>query len=568
MNQNKQHAFKQFTLLVGMLVLVNLLVGLYYFRIDLTEDQRFSLGEPTKKLLDHLNEELYVTVYLSGDFPTKFEKIEQAIEDKLIEMRQYAGSDFNYYFEDPTDMGSDSLNQITVKKLQEKGLNPMRIFDNENGQKVEKIIFPGAIIEYQGREIVVNLVKGNTSTHADDRIAQSIGQLEYELANSIKLITQTERKRIAFIDGHGEPTDPYFQDLFQEIARFSEVGRLDLNTVKDLTQIKNLDLLVMVKPSKPFSEEDKFKIDQFLMHGGNLAFFIDPIDLRPDTTTQERIIGVPRDLNLKDMLFTYGVRINADMVQDLQGARRPFQVDQNKNYEFYPFDFFPIITTFSKHPSVKNSGPVLMKNVSTLDTVRADGIAKTPLMFTSQYTRVTGGNVFFEADQIKMQKDQSYYTQKNVPVAYLLEGLFASNFVFKPVPKGLKSNKKLNKSIKPAKIFICGDGDVLINSVNPKNGQTAPLGAYPMTGEQFSNKETFTNIMDFVLDNAGINSLRTKDIKKRPLDKLKVQENQKFWQVLNVVVPLVLLLIFALVMYLVRRKRYTGFPTQNAQDNQ
>lgn len=564
---NKQQDFKQFFLLLGVLVGLNLLVGFYYFRIDLTEDQRFSLGEPTKKLLDNLEEEMFVTVYLSGDFPAKFEKIEQAIQDKLSEMRQHAGSDFNYYFEDPTTGSNDSLQKITIQKLQKKGLNPMRIFENENGQKVEKIIFPGALIEYKGREVVVDLVKGNTSTDADQRIAQSIGLLEYELAKSIKLIVQAERKRIAFIDGHGEPTDPYFQDLFQEISRFSEVGRLNLNTLKDLREIKNLDLLVMVKPSTPYSEEDKFKIDQFLMNGGNLAFFIDPIDLRPDTTNQERIIGVPRDLNLKDMLFTYGARINADMVQDLQGARRPFQVDQNKNYEFYPFDFFPIINTFSKHPSVKNSGPVLMKNVSTIDTVRADGITKIPLMFTSQYTRVTGGNVFFEADQIKMQKDQSYYTQKNIPVAYLLEGEFTSNFVFKPVPKNLKSTKKLNKALKPAKVFICADGDVLINSVNPKNGQTAPLGAYPMTGEQFSNKETFTNIMDYVLDNAGINSLRTKDIKKRPLDKLKIQEGQKFWQIINVVFPLVLLLVFGLAMYFIRKKRYTGFPTQNDQDN-
>ena len=354
MSETKQRDVKQFVIITVALVLINILAGIYFFRVDLTEDKRFSLGEPTIELLKTLEDDVEVRVYLSGDFPARFEKIEQSIKDKLQEFRTNSSVNFSYRFIDPLNAENDSIQKATVKYIQDRGLSPMRIYENEGGKKIEKLIFPGAIIKHKNREIAVNLVQGNVSLNADDRIAQSIAMLEYELANSIKLLAQDRRKQIAFIQGHGEATKDKLFDITRELKRFSDVSFLNLDQVKEVdTLSKYFDLLVITQPKTPYTEIDKYKIDQFIMRGGNAAFYLDMIDLRPDTNGLERIIGVPREINLTDQLFSYGIRVNNTMIQDMQGDMYPMD-DGKGNYEFRANDFVPIISSYSKHQSVKN----------------------------------------------------------------------------------------------------------------------------------------------------------------------------------------------------------------------
>lgn len=559
MSETKQKDIKQFAIITAVLVLINILAGIYFFRIDLTEDKRFSLGEPTKALLNTLEDDVEVRVYLSGDFPARFEKIEQSIKDKLQEFRSNSNVNFSFRFIDPLNGDNDSIQKATVKYIQDRGLSPMRIYENEGGKKVEKLIFPGAIIKHKNREVAVNLVQGNVSLNADDRIAQSIAMLEYELANSIKLLAQDRRKQIAFIQGHGEADKQKLHGISRELKQFSDVTFLNLNQINDPDSLRQFfDLVVITQPKTPFTEVDKYKIDQFIMKGGNAAFYLDMIDLRPDTNGLERIIGVPREINLTDQLFSYGVRVNNTMIQDMQGDLYPMD-DGKGNYEFRANDFVPIINTYSKHQSVKNSGPILVQNCNTIDTVSSAGIKKTPLVYTSKYTKINSGQIIFNVNDFMSQKGVSYYNKGSQTIAYLLEGKFTSNFSFKPVPKGFDKAKHLKKGIEESSIIVFSDGDVIQNLISPKDGKPLPMGLNQYTKKQYSNREVMSNLFDYQLDATGINSLRIKNIKKRPLDKIKIADDQKFWQILNVGLPLISLLILGLTIYFIRKRKYTKF---------
>lgn len=561
MNKTKQKDLKQFAILIAILVFLNIAAAFYYYRFDLTGDKRFSLGEPTKTLLNSLDEDIQIEIYLKGDFPARFEKVEKAIEDKLKEMKRSAKVTLSYRFIDPMAIGNDSIKNFTLERLTQMGIDPMMITEAGQGESTEKYIFPGAVITYKGRQIAVNLVKGNASMDINDdlRITQSISLIEYELANGIKIIANGERNKVAFIRGHGESTGKQLFDIGRELTKFSQVSFLDLNGVGSIDSMMTYDLLIAVKPIRPYTESEKFKLDQYLMKGGNLAFYLDMIDLRPDTTTNDKIIGVSRDLNLSDMLFTYGVRVNQTIIQDMQGAEFPIEVSKG-NYSRSTNDFSPIITTYSKHQSVKYGKPVLFQDCSTIDTVRADGIVKTPLMFTSQYTKVNGGQIFFPISEFMKPHDRNYYTQSNLPVTYLLEGKFTSNFNFKPVPEGFDRNKKITKGVKEGSIIVCSDGDFISNGVNRQSGEPMPLGMNPFSKSQrFANVEVVSALIDYQLGDSDINSLRIKDIEKRPLDKIKIAEDKLFWQVLNIGLPIVLIVVFGLVIFFVRKWKYTKF---------
>jgi ABC-2 type transport system permease protein len=561
MNHTKAKDLKQLAIAVAAIVLIYVLANLFFFRLDLTEDKRFSLGEPTKSLLKSLDEDILVEVYLKGDFPARFERVEKAIDDKLKEMKMAKKGNFIIRYIDPMKIKDDSLKKKTFTKLMNLGIDPMNITEYEGEKASERIIIPGAVITYNNRQVGVNLVKGNASMDLNDdlRIAQSISMLEYELANGIKMVAQGRRNRVAFIKGHGESTGKQLYSIGKEISKFSEISFLDLAGVQSIDSMMKFDLVICVKPIKPYTEDDKYKLDQFLMNGGNLAFYLDIIDLRQDSASKDKIIGVPRELNLTDMLFTYGARVNQAIIQDMQGMPIPVQVSKD-NYSTQVNYFSPIITTFSRHQSVKYGKPVLMQDCSTIDTIKADGIKKTPLLFTSQYTKVNGGQIFFPVSEFMQQKDQRYFNQSNLAVTYLLEGKFTSNFSFKPVPQGFDRNKKLTKGKKEAKIIVCSDGDLISNLVNPQSGEPMPLGINLYNKNQvFSNVEIVSTLIDYQLGDAEINSLRVKDIEKRPLDKIKISESKTLWQFLNIGLPLILLLILGLSTYFIRKWRYTRF---------
>jgi len=564
MNLNKSKDLQKFGVALLVLVALNFLASNLFFRVDLTEDKRFSLAEPTRKLIRGLKNEVLIEVYLRGDFPARFEKIEKAIEDKLKEMKMVSEVGFTYRFIDPNSIKDDSLKKQTFQNLMALGIDPLSITDYGTAQTSERFIFPGAVIVYNGKQIGVNLVKGNVSMDINDdlRIAQSISMIEYELANGLKIVSEGRSNRIAFLRGHGESTGRQLVSIGTELSKFGKISFLELAGVNSIDSLnKNFDLIVCIKPVKPYTEADKYKLDQFLMNGGNLGFYIDAVDLRIDSTNNEKFIGVARELNLTDMLFTYGARINQTIIQDMQGMQVPSQTSKG-NYVPVNNYLMPIINTFSKHESVKYGKPVLFQDCATVDTIRAEGIKKTPLMFTGRYTRVNGSPIFFPVKELMEmnQHDQTYFNRNNLPVTYLLEGKFSSSFAFKSVPEGFDRNNKRIKANKSAKIIVCSDGDFITNGVDFKTGQPTPLGVNPYNKQEiFSNVEVASTLFDYQLGDAEINSLRVKDVEKRPLDKLKLMDDKIYYQILNIGLPIILVLIFGLSVYFFRKWRYTRF---------
>lgn len=561
MNLNKKNDTLQLLAILGTIVLVNIVVAFYFFRIDLTADKRYSLGEPTKDLIDRLDDDLEVYVYLSGNLPNKYKKIEKAISDKLGDIENYAETEVYYEFIDPVTEVNDSTKKKYAVYLKNLGIEPIIDTDIKEGSAQSQAVFPVGIVSYKGRKTAINFVDRMIETGNTEAVSFYISQLEFEIANAIKLVEQPERKKIAFTVGHGEPDENFHFDLFKELRKFSDVGTVDLSTIPSLSHpsLKNLELLVIAKPTEPYSESDKYKIDQYIMNGGNVAFFLDPIDLRPDTTEQRQMIGIPRDLNLTDLLFTYGARVNNTMIQDFNSSRVNIVVDNKGSQKLMKYDFYPVIRTYANHISVKNAGPVLAREASTIDSIRADGIKKTPLLFTSPRSRITGGNIVYKFDQLRFGKKEEYYKDGYLPVALLLEGKFSSSFQFKPVPKELKGQKRILKAKKEAKLLVCSDGDLILGFVNPYNKKIYPLGVNPKSGEQYVNKEVFTSIFDYQMDATGINALKAKQIQSRPIDPLVIQNDQRFWQLINVVVPLIILVLIWFVLFIIRKRKNTGY---------
>lgn len=561
MNQNKKNDILQFLAIIGVIILANILVAFYFFRIDLTQDKRYSLGEPTKDLLDRLDDDVEVFVYLHGNLPNKYKRIEKAIADKLGEMENYADTDIFYEFIDPITEVNDSTNKKYAVYLKNLGIDPIIDTDLSEGTAQSQAVFPVGIISYKGRKTAINFVDRMIETGNTQAVSFYISQLEFEISNALKLVEQPARNKIAFTVGHGEPDENIHLDLFKELRKFSDVGTVDLSTIPSLNHpsLDNLELLVIAKPTAPFSEEDKYKIDQYIMNGGNVAFFLDPIDLRPDTTVQRQMIGVPRDLNLTDLLFTYGARVNNTMIQDFNSSKVNIVVDNKGSQKLMKYDFYPVIRTYANHISVKNAGPVLAREASTIDSIKADGIKKTPLLFTSPRSRITGGNILYKFDQLRFGKKEEYYQDKYLPIALLLEGKFKSSFQFKPVPKGLDREEKIIEAKKESKLLVCSDGDLILGFVNPYNKKVYPLGLNPKSGEQYVNKDVITSIFDYQMDATGINALKAKQIQSRPIDPLAIQNDQSFWQIINVAVPLIILALIWLVLFIIRKKRNTGF---------
>lgn len=550
----KKKAITRFLVLTGILILLNILLANQYFRLDLTEDKRYTIAPATKQLLRSLNQDVTIDVYLAGDFPARFKRLQNAVRETLEEFRVYSNH-INFNFIDPS-AGTDPEKRAKYhQQLIVKGIQPTNLFATEGDKRVEKLIFPGAVVASQGKETPVMLLKGNQAATADERLNQSVEGLEFELASAIRQLTRTRKKLIGYIEGHGELSTLETADLITSLQKNYNVYRVDLNKVPDL---KALDAIIIAKPLLRYSEAEKFKIDQFIMGGGKALFFIDQVNIALDSIRTAGTVALPLDLNLQDLLFRYGVRINPNLVQDINSGQIPMVVGMLGNQpqtQLMNWRYFPVINGFSKHPITRNLDAIYTKFISTIDTVRARGIRKMPLMVSSPYTKIIATPVEISLNETRLPVEPKAYNNGPQPVAYLLEGAFTSVFRNRPVPAGV-SGAGIIAQGKPSKIVVVADGDLVRNDVNPKTQQPYRLGFDRYSGATFANKDLVTNAVDYMLDEADLISLRAKEIKLRPLNRVKIKEEKSQWQLLNIALPLILLLVFGLAKYYLRKRAY------------
>jgi gliding-associated putative ABC transporter substrate-binding component GldG len=526
--------------------------------MDLTEEKRYTISEQTREILATLDDDVYVEVFLEGDLNAEFTRFQKAIGETLEEFSTYSDNKLKYKYTDPTTAMSEKARSEFMADLSAKGIQPTNVIDSKNGQRVEKIIFPGVTISYNGIEQGVMLLKGNKAGTPAEEINQSIEGIEYEMANVINALVNTERKKIGLVTGHGELDSVDIVSFRHDMEEVYDVSKLSLDS---RPSPQNVDALIIAKPTKRYPPDDKFWLDQYIMAGGKVMFLIDKLDVSMDSASREDYFALPYNLDLDDQLFKYGVRVNPDLIQDRSAGFYPVitgQLDGKPEINLMEWPFFPLVNHFADLAMTRNLDAVMTKFVNSVDTVKAVGVRKFPLLMTSQYTRTLSAPVKVSANDLRQRLPDEVFSEGFIPIGYLLEGRFTSLFKNRFVPDGASPDSFREESV-PTKIIVVGDGDVARNEVNFRSGQPRPLGFDPATNYTFANRDFLMNALAHLVDENGLIQARNKHVKIRPLDKAKIQDESVKWQVINLIFPLLLVVVYGMGRAYWRTRKFARF---------
>lgn len=541
-------------------VLINFVGTFLFKRFDLTSEKRYTLSESSRKLLKKLDDVVYIKVYLQGDFNPNFTRLKNETKELLDEFRAYSNGNLEYELINPLDNPSKEETDKIEKQLYDKGIMPEQIVDRSSQKISETFIWPGAIITYKGKESVWQIYKRQLGFEAEQSINNSIQEMEYGLTNAIRKTTLLRKPEVLFVEGHDELDTIRGADFMRSVAEYYNVSRVKIN--HKLYALKGADAIVIAQPDSMFDEKDKYIIDQFIMHGGKALWLIDPVYVNRDTlTTRGYSLGFKNDLNLDDILFKYGVRLNPVLVQDLQSAQVPVNVGFKQGQpDFKPFywNYYPLLLPSSNHPIVKNLDLIKTEYIGTLDTVFARDVKKTILLQTSRYTKTQPTPVRILAAQVKLKPNESQYNNSFQNVACLLEGQFESNYKNRITSRILQDSifDFIGKS-KPTKMIVVSDGDIAKNEYQRTTGMIFPVGYDTYSKQQFANKTFLLNCMNYLLDDEGLLQLRSREVKLRLLDKKKTATQVTKWKLTNVGLPILIIICFGIVQFYIRKKRYS-----------
>ena len=544
----------RFVIILGLLAGVNWLASTFFFRLDLTEDKRYSISDATKQLLNDLDKDIIVNVYLNGDLPSGFERLESATRETLQEFQTYANGHLIVNYSDPSDAPSEDQRQKQYLNLIDRGLTPTNVFANEDGKRTEKIIFPGVIVQADTLSVPVQLLKGNKSTSPEEQLNQSYEGVEFEIASAIRLLGNQEHKKVGLIVSHTKISPARLSDLIATIQQSYDVF-LDMNNPESYD---GLDALVVLKPDSAFSEDDKFKLDQYIVGGGKALFFVD--GAKVDSVSLDGNYAQPLDLNLNDLFFKWGVRVNTNLVKDLNCAEILLNVGNmgdKPEIKPMPWRFFPVLNSFGRHKITRNLNAIYTRFLSSIDTVGgAANVRKTPLLMTSGYTQVVNAPALVGYNEARKDPDPATYNNGVKLAGVLLEGSFGSLFENRILPGDPRAAKFKSKG-GPGKVIICSDGDLIVNDYDYKRNAPLPLGYDRVSKQTFGNKDFVMHALDYMTDAKGLINARSKQIDIRALDKIQIQEDKKFWQALNLLLPIVLIGIFGALRYYLRLRKFS-----------
>jgi ABC-2 type transport system permease protein len=548
----------QILLVVAAVLGVDILANRFFFRIDLTEEKRFTINDATKNLLKNLDDEVYVKVYLTGKgIPAGFKRLENAVRETLDEFQIHGGTNIKYAFIDlNSEIKDEAARNEKIIELAKKGIQPTNVTAKEDGRTTQILVIPGAVITYKDKEIATLLLKGNqtASNSKQEILNQSCEGVEFQLASAIKTITASQKKKIGIFVNYSRLPAVNQLDLIGAMKKNYELYPVDL---RQSPTLDGLDGILVMKPDQMFNDEDKYKIDQFIINGGKALFFIDAVKV--DSVAREGNMAQVQSVGLEDLLFKYGVRLNPNLIKDAQMcAKIPLDVGNfgNKsNIQLIPWQYYPLINTFGKSAIVKNLDGVYTKYASTLDTVRANGITKTPLLMTSQYTQILNAPAIMSYNFANKELDINQYKAGVKTVGVLLEGKFESLFKNRILPSDPRAATFKSES-KPSKIVVCSDGDIPVNDFDKKQNTPLPLGFDKYSGYTFANKDFVMNAIDYLLDDNGVITARNKEIVLRPLDKVALQDEREYWQGINLIIPVVVLVLAGLLKGYLRKRKY------------
>ncbi|MBW6461240.1 MAG: gliding motility-associated ABC transporter substrate-binding protein GldG, partial [Bacteroidales bacterium] len=533
-----------------------------------------SLSPATKELLREVDDIVYFRVYLEGKFPAGFKRLRNATREMFDEFRAY-NKNIQYEFVNPSRSSDPKERNDTYQLLMEKGLQPTDLqVSTAEGRREQQVIFPGAIANYKSRELAIDLLESQIGMATERVLNSSVQALEFKLASAIRDLTVVHKPRIAFVQGHGELSGRQVQDIVQSLSRQYAVSNVTIDgqlssltrrdsVSPDRTRITNLfEALIIAKPVLPFPEKDKFILDQFIMRGGKVLWLIDPVMADMDSLERaESTLGIAVDLNLEDMLFKYGVRLNNNLIMDLNALPIPLrtgQVGGQPQIDFFLWYFFPVITSTEKHPVVRNLNAIKTHFVSSIDTIKVPDVKKTILLRTSPYSRTVNAPALITLSILEKEPDPRQYAGPARVVAVLLEGEFRSVFENRITPE-LEADREIGflKSGRPTRMIVVSDGDIIRNQLHYSQGHALPLGFDQFTRETFGNKDFILNAMDYLIDESGLVTIRSRELSLRMLDMTRVNNQKLFWQVGNVILPVLIIILFGLFRHLMRRRKYS-----------
>lgn len=573
----KQSDLVNLALGLFIVVIVNVLSQYAFGRFDLTAEKRYTLTESTKEMLGQLDDIVYFKVYLDGDFPQgagDYKRLRDETKIMLDEFRAFAGDNIQYEFIDPNENADSKARKALHDQLEnDKGLTKRsQVFTDDNGTDVQIDLFPWAIATYHQGETKIPLMGSSSPKPNEDQLNHSVEGLEYELSNAIRKLKMTFKPKVAITLGHGEPDTLEMADFVKTLREYYQVDFVKfngkLNTFRDTAntaeQIRNTyQAIIVASPDSAYTPNELFILDQYVMYGGKALFLVDPVYTSLDSLRLTGItLGLPRPLGLEELTFRYGARLNTTLVEDLYCAKLAIPIpNQPGQFYFPPWYYSPTIAPRESHPIVKNLDHIKFDFLSTVDTVETSAkIAKTILIRTSDKSRFQRTPTRVALQMAFKPLDPRYFNKPDEPVAVLLEGTFDSYFKNKFLPDTIKNSKLIgfkDHGIRESKIIVVGDGDVICNVV--ANGVTSPLGVdrmNRMNREIYGNKTFLLNCVNYLLDDKGLLSVRTRDVTLRLLDRAKIKDHRLKWQLINTVGPVAYVLFFGFLSFWLRRRTY------------
>ncbi len=554
----RQQSIMRLLLMIVILISVNIISAFVFSRFDLTTEKRFSLSSSTVEELKKMNDVMYVKIYLDGDLPPAFKKLRNSVKELLDEFRVYAKDNIEYEFIDPAASPDKKERDELFKQLYKKGIQPTNLEERTKGASSQKVIWPGAIVNFHAREIPIMFLNNKIGSSTEETINRSVEGLEYEFMNALRVFSVGVRPKVGFLQGQAELGTKQISDAARSLADYYEVDTVEIH--QRLDALKLYKAIIIAKPDSVFSEKDKFILDQFVMNGGRILWLIDPMQMSMDSLEQGGAnVAIAKDINILDQLFKYGVRLNDDLVMDLQAAPIPLvtgRVGNEPQQSLFPWYFFPLLNPTSSHPIVHNLNAIKCEFASTLDTVESEGIRKTILLTTSKFSKSILSPVRVDVNILKEDPDPKYFSQQYLPIAVLLEGKFQSVFRNR-VPQEILTNKEIafKDSGKENKMIVISDGDMIASYVS-KKGNILPLGYDRYTNQTYGNKNFILNCIDYLCDNENIVSLRGKEFKIRLLDHTKAENKMYGW--IAMMLPIALILLYGFVHFYIRRKKYAS----------
>ena len=567
-NSNKTirlRSWLQFLTTVAGIILLAAIGSLLRLRLDLTEDKRYTLSNPTKKVLSGLKNDIYIQVYLDGDIPIPLKRLKRSVGEILDELRIASRRKIDYEFINPSEGKDAKQRNSQYESLSAKGLSPIKLqaADGEGGS-TQKIIFPGMIVNYNGHEVPVNFLRNNPSIPYEQNILHSIEGLEYEMIQTISTISSDTVNTIAFLEGQGEIPEIQTADIEMNLAKYFTIARGAIGG--KLGILDKYAAVVVAGPELEFNEADKLVLDQYIMNGGKVLWLFDEVSVNADSLIYGETAGLYRPLNLEDQLFRYGVRVNPVIIQDLDCMVIRLKVTGSDGRpQLVPahWIYYPKLNPVQNHPVTKNINKVIGEFVNYIDTVGLDPlIHKKILLTTSQYTRTLSPPVIIKLKEAELIPDERDFNKPNLPVAVLLEGTFTS--VFKNRMAGTiigDKNFKVKTESKPTRMIVVSDADVIRNEVRHEGKEVTPLalGLDKYTSQIYGNRDFIVNCLNYLVDDNGIMELRSRELKLRLLNTSMIKQGKFKWQLLNIAGPVLIVILAGLLYNFFRRRTYSGF---------